>query len=147
MARLEFSASVVVKTTPARAFDYFADHRHVAEVLDGVKRWEPLGAKTKGVGARYDVEMTALGVPLHNVLRLSRWRRPREIAWVSESGLLEQEGGFEFTERDGGVQIRLHIAYEPPGSIVGAAVARRMDGMVRERLQRALERIKDRLES
>jgi uncharacterized membrane protein len=147
VARLEFSAGVTVKAAPDRAFDYFADYRHVAEVLEGVTRWEPLGGKTTGVGARYQVEMTAFGIPLKNVLRLSRWARPREIAWVSESGLVKQEGGFRFREVAGGVRIELRIAYEPPASVIGAAVARRMDGLVRHRLERALEGIREVLEA
>lgn len=147
MAKLDFSAEVSVKATPERAFDYFADHRHVAEVLEGVSRWDPIGTKTTGVGARYTVEMTAFGIPLKNVLRLSRWRRPQEIAWVSESGLIKQEGGFRFREIDGGVRIKLRIAYEPPGWVIGMAVARQMDGLVRRRLERALERIREVLEA
>src|ERR1700693_3999994 len=103
MAKLEFTAEVTVKCPPERAFDYFADHRHVAAVLDGVSRWEPAGTKTKGVAARYEVEMKALGLPLKSVLRLNRWRRPHEIGWVSESGLIRQEGGLSFTPLKGGV--------------------------------------------
>ncbi len=147
MARLEFAASVTVKSTPERAFDYFADYHHVADVLEGVSRWEPAGTKTTGVGARYSVEMTAFGVPLKNVLRLDRWQRPREIGWVSESGLIKQEGGFKFREVAGGVRIELSIAYQPPASVIGAAVAHRMDGLVRTRLEHALERIRDVLEA
>lgn len=147
VARLEFRAGVTVKTTPERAFDYFADHRHVAEVLEGVSRWEPIGPRSKGIGARYQVEMVALGLPLKNVLRLDRWRRPYEIGWVSESGLVKQEGGFTFREVAGGVRIELRIVYEPPASVIGAAVARRMDGLIRLRLERALEQIRDVLEA
>lgn len=147
MSKLDFSAAVTVKTPPERAFDYFADHRHVAAVLEGVSRWEPIGARTKGVGARYNVAMTAFGIPLKNVLRLSRWRRPEEIAWVSESGLIKQEGGFRFRKVPDGVRVELRIAYEPPASVIGAAVARRMDGLVRRRLEIALERIRDLLEA
>jgi polyketide cyclase/dehydrase/lipid transport protein len=147
VARLEFSVGITVKTTPEAAFDYFADYRHVADVLEGVSRWEPMGARTTGAGARYRVEMTAFGIPLKNVLRLDRWQRPREIAWVSESGLIKQDGGFRFREVAGGVRIELRIAYEPPASVIGAAAARRMDGLVRHRLERALERIRDVLEA
>jgi ribosome-associated toxin RatA of RatAB toxin-antitoxin module len=147
VAKLEFEAAIDVRTTPERAFDYFADHRHVAEVLEGVTRWEPIGAKSRGVGARYEVEMVSFGVPLRNILRLNRWRRPEAIGWVSESGLIKQEGGFTFRPTDGGVRIELRIAYEPPGSFVGAAVSRRFDGAVRRRLQQALERIRAALES
>jgi uncharacterized membrane protein len=146
MARLEFTAEVTARCPPERAFDYFADHRHVAAVLDGVSRWEPIGAKTQGVGARYNVEIVALGVPLRSVLRLNRWQRPHAIGWVSESGLIKQEGGFTFKKVSAGVHIELRIAYEPPASFLGAAIARRMDWMVRGRLERALDRIRYPLE-
>lgn len=147
MSRLEFSASVDVNVPPERAFDYFADHRHVAEVLRGVTRWEPIGRRSAGVGARYDVELVALGFPLRSVLRLNRWRRPHEIAWVSESGVVNQEGGFTFTKVPEGVRIELRIAYEPPAAALGAAIAKRMDWVVRNQLQRALERVRDTLEA
>ena len=148
MPKLELSVPVTVATTPERAFDYFADHRHVARVLEGISRWEPVGAQTQGVGARYAVEMSALGFPLRSVLRLDRWRRPHEIGWISESGLVKQEGGFTFTKvAPGSVKIGLRIAYEPPASVIGAAVARRLEGMVRRRLERALERIRESLET
>jgi uncharacterized membrane protein len=147
MARREFSAAVTIKGSPERAFDYFADHRHVAAVLEGISEWKPLGPQSRGIGARYEVEMVALGFPLKSVLRIDRWRRPHEIGWVSESGLIKQEGGFIFSEREEGVHIVLRIAYTPPASILGAAVAGRLDGVVRRRLQSALERIRELLEA
>lgn len=147
MPGLEFTASVVVHTSPELAFDYFADHRHVAKVLEGVTRWEPIGSHSTGIGARYNVELMAMGFPLRNVLRLNRWRRPHEIGWVSESGVIKQEGGFTFTAVPEGVRVELRIAYVPPASVVGALVARRMEGAIKQRLQRAMERIRDTLEA
>ena len=147
MARREFVAEVTINCSPERAFDYFADHRHVAAVLEGVSKWKPIGRQSEGVGARYEVEMLALGVPLKSVLRLNRWRRPQEIGWVSESGLVKQEGGFTFAETKGGVRIVLRIAYTPPAAMLGAAVAGRLDWVVKRRLQAALERIREVLET
>ncbi len=146
MARREFKAQVTVKVPPERAFDYFADYRHVASVLEGVSRWEPVGPKHSGLGARFKVEMQALGMPLRNVLRLDRWRRPNEIGWVSESGVIKQEGGFTFKTVKEGVRIELRIAYEPPASFFGGAIAGRLDWVIRGRLQKALERIRDLLQ-
>jgi len=146
MALLEFESSVEVRTTPERAFEYFADYHHVADVVEGVTRWAPIGSRDRGVGARYDVEMVTFGVPLKNVLRLIEWETPEAIGWVSESGLVKQEGGFRFTRTDDGVRIDLRIAYEPPASVFGAAIARRFDGAIRARLRRALSRIRDVLE-
>ncbi len=128
MPELEFAATVVVHTSPEHAFDYFADHPHVAKV-------------------RYNVELVAMGFPLRSVLRLNRWRRPHEIGWVSESGVIKQEGGFTFTAVPEGVRVELRIAYVPPASVVGALVAGRLEGAVQERLQRAMDRIRDTLEA
>jgi uncharacterized membrane protein len=147
MARLQFSAAVTVRCPPKRAFDYFADHRHVAKVLEGVTRWEPIGEQTEGVGARYNVEIKALGFPLKNVLRLDRWESPREIGWVSESGLIKQEGGFTFKKDQQGVRIELRIVYIPPAGFLGAAIATQLDSTVRHRLKEALEKIRDTLET
>jgi len=145
--RREFASSVDIRCTPEKAFDYFADYRHVAAVLKGINRWEPIGARTHGVGARYSVELQAIGIPLRSVLRIDRWRRPHEIGWVSESGLIKQEGGFTFVPRPAGVRITLRIAYSPPGWAIGAAVGKRLDFVVRDRLHAAMEEIKDVLES
>ena len=147
MGQREFSADVTINCSPERAFDYFADHRHVAAVLDGISKWDPIGEKSQGVGARYDVEMVALGFPLKSTLRLNRWRRPHEIGWVSETGLIKQEGGFTFTKVKAGVHIVLRIAYTPPAAMLGADIAGRMDWLVKGRLQTALERIRTTLES
>jgi uncharacterized membrane protein len=147
LPKLELSIPVVVACTPEHAFDYFADYNHVALVLEGVSRWEPLGAQTQGEGARYTVEMLALGFPLRTVLRLNRWRRPQVIGWISESGLIKQEGGFTFTKVPKGVRIVLDIAYIPPASFLGAAVAHQLDGFVRRRLTLAMDRIRVTLET
>ena len=147
MARREFTAEVTVRVQPEGAFDYFADYRHVAAVLEGVSRWEPVGKKTTGLGARFNVEMQALGMPLRSVLRLNRWRRPHEIGWISESGLIKQEGGFAFKKVRQGVRVELTILYAPPAGHLGAAIARQLDSAVRRRLELALEKIRDKLEA
>jgi Polyketide cyclase / dehydrase and lipid transport len=146
LPKLELSVPITVACTPERAFDWFADYHHVAHVLEGVSRWEPIGEQTQGVGARYAVELRALGFPLRSVLRLNRWRRPHATGWESESGLVKQEGGFTFVRLAKGVRIVLHITYEPPASFVGAAVARRLDGLIRRRLVVAMERVRATLE-
>src|SRR5258708_14198886 len=104
MARFEFKSAVTVKASPERAFDYFADHRNVAEVLDGVSKWEPVGTKTRGVGARYNGDLVAFGLPLESVLGLNRCERPEDIGWVSESGLSKQDGGVRFEKVTAGVR-------------------------------------------
>jgi uncharacterized membrane protein len=139
----EFTARVVAESTPRQAFDFVADYRNVPRVLDGVTRWEPLSRQTRGVGARFEVEMRILGLPLQNVLVLDVWKEPESIGWRSESGLVEQRGHWTFTPIAGGTEIQLRIAYTPPGGPLGSLVAGGAAGTVRRRLEKALSRMRD----
>jgi uncharacterized membrane protein len=147
MAVRRFSARTVIARPPAEVFAWVANPGNVALVLEGIDRWEPLDARTSGVGARFDVSMRALGFPLENVLMLDRWDEPRAIGWRSESGLVAQSGGWRFEPRGDDTEVTLTIGYEPPGGALGGLLAARVDGAVRERLRRALERMRDRLEA
>lgn len=146
MGARRFAASTVIARDPADVFAWVADYRNVPRVLEGVDRWEPLGDRTRGRGARFDVSMRALGVPLENVLVLDTWDEPWAIGWRSESGLVPQAGGWRFEPQPGGTRVVLTIAYEPPGGALGALLSGRVDGLVRGRLQGALERMKALLE-
>src|SRR5207237_10158367 len=106
-----------------------------------------VGRRRRGTGACCRAAMRGLAVPLRSVLRWNRWRRPREMGWITEPGLIEQQGGFTQHEAPPGVRIELRIAYEPPASVLGAAIAKRLDWLVRQRMEHALERIRQNLES
>jgi uncharacterized membrane protein len=147
MAEQRFSAEIVVACSPQAVFDWVADYQHVAEVLEGVSRWEPLQRETRGRGARFNVAMSALGLPLESVLVLDAWEEPRRIGWRSVSGLIEQSGRWQFEPNGEGTRVSLSIGYVPPLGMVGRMVASEVDALVRARLQRALERMKRLLES
>lgn len=135
----EFEIKRRLSTSPEKAFAFVADYRNVPRVLEGVSRWEPLSKQTTGSGARFEVEMKTLGVPLGNVLVLDSWEPGRRIGWRSQSGLIEQRGGWTFHPRQGGTEVTLKIAYRPPGAALGNLLAGRVDSLVRSRLARALE--------
>jgi uncharacterized membrane protein len=143
----EFSASVRIACTPQQAFDLVADYRNARRVLEGVTRWEPVDHRTRGAGTRWNVEMRTFGVPLSNRLLIDRWDEPRAIGWHSESGLIGQRGGWSFRPVGAETEATLRIAYEPPGAAVGNLLASRTDAVVRRRLQRALEAMKELLEA
>src|SRR3979490_1196811 len=114
MADRTFSASVWIAREPEAVFDWVADYRHVAQVLEGVERWDPLPREARGRGARFSVSMSALGFPLENVLVLDVWDEPRAIGWRSESGLLQQNGRWEFRPRQEGTDGPPTTRHHPP---------------------------------
>ena len=141
-----FSARVQVDRPPEVAFEWVSDYQNAASVLEGVTRWKPIGFKTRGAGARFDVAMRALGFPLENVLVIDTWQEPHAIAWHSEAGAIPQTGGWTFDEQNGGTEVTLTIAYQPPAGQVGAAVAGHVDSAVRRRLEKALQKMKREVE-
>ena len=143
----EFRARRQIAALPETLFDFVADHRNVPLVLEGVTRWQPLSARSQGIGARFDVEMSAAGLPLGGILVLDRWDRPHEIGWKSESGLVRQVGRWRFTGAAAGTWVELAITYRPPGAALGGLVAAGLEGVVRRRLERALERMAELLEA
>jgi uncharacterized membrane protein len=147
MAEQRFSAEIVVACPPPAVFDWVADYHHVAEVLEGVSRWEPLQREARGRGARFDVAMSALGLPLESILVLDEWEEPHRIGWRSESGLIEQSGRWQFEPSGSGTRVSLSIGYVPPLGVIGRMVAGEVDALVRVRLRGALERMKRFLES
>jgi len=147
MAERRFSAQVSVDRSPEAAFEWVSDYHNAARVLDGVTRWRPVGFKTRGAGARFDVAMRALGVPLENELVIDTWQEPHAIAWHSQKGLIQQAGAWTFRQRNGSTEVTLSIVYEPPAGQMGAAVAARVDDAVRRRLVKGLQRMKREVEA
>ena len=143
MATRRFEARTFIPAPAAEAFDWIADYRNVPRVLDGVTRWEPLGRKTRGKGARFDVEMRTLGVPLTSELELVEWDRPRRLAWRSSGGLISQEGAWTITDARGGATVQLAIEYVPPAAALGNLLAGPVERAARNRLQSALDRMAD----
>jgi uncharacterized membrane protein len=136
-----FEASTFIGAPPEAAFAWIADYRNVPRVLDGVSRWDPLSRKTRGVGARFHVEMHTLGVPLNSELELTEWRPPRRIAWTSRGGLIHQDGAWTLEPEAGGVRVHLMIEYVPPAAAVGNLLAGPVERLARGRLQKALDRM------
>lgn len=135
-----------MRASPEAAFDWIADYHHVRSVLEGVTRWEPVTARTSGVGARFDVEMRTLGVPLTSELEIVEWTRPHRLAWSSRGGLIKQEGAWTIVKRLGGIEVSLAIEYVPPAAAIGNLLAGPVEGLARQRLQKALERMAEVLE-
>ena len=110
-------------------------------------RWEPAGRRTRGTGSEWDVEMRTLGIPLENRLVIDRWEEPRELGWHSVAGLIRQRGLWTFSRSGAGTVVTLMIAYEPPGAALGNLLAGPADRVVRRRLERALEEMRELLEA
>ncbi len=128
-------------------FDWVADYRNVPRVMEGVSEWRPLGKRAEGVGARYQVELGKLPIPLRARLAIVEWKRPEAIAWTTESSPVSNGGRWSFRPAAAGTRVQLAVSYQPPAGAVGNFLAARVEGIVRTRIAAALDRMKDELEA
>src|SRR5207302_2302686 len=147
VATRSLSASVRIGRPPTAVFDWVADHRHVQQVMEGVREWRPIGRQATGVGARYRVEVDAVVVPLRAVLEIVEWERPRAIGWTTESSPVSNGGRWTFRRVKGGTEVELKVSYDPPAGAVGNFLASRVEGIVEERVLEALQKMRRKLEA
>jgi uncharacterized membrane protein len=140
------TATVVVERRPGDVFDWVADYRNVPRVLDGVQRWEPVGDQSEGIGAVFDVRIGVLAIGLGIRLQLTEWDRPRGIAFRSATAGITADGRWRFRPHVRGTEVSLTIAYRLPGGGLGDFVARRIEGLMRARVLKALDRMKAAIE-
>ena len=140
------SATVFVERRPEDVFDWVADYRNVSRVLDGVQRWEPVGDQSEGVGAVFDVRIGVLAIGLGIRLRITEWDRPRSIAFRSATAGITADGWWRLRPHARGTEVSLTIAYRLPGGGLGDFVARRIEGLMRARVLKALDRMKAAIE-
>jgi uncharacterized membrane protein len=117
----------------------------VAQVMEGVSEWRPLGTQAEGAGARYQVVVGGLPVPLRATLVIVEWERPNAIGWASEKSPVDNRGRWSFRRVRAGTEIQLAISYQPPAGAVGNFLAARVESILRDRIVRALDRMQERL--
>ncbi|MFZ0218224.1 MAG: SRPBCC family protein [Candidatus Dormiibacterota bacterium] len=142
--RLE--VGIVIGRLPEEVFAWLSDYRHAARALDGVRRWEPLGKRTRGVGTRFAVEMATLGFAVATELEIDRWEVPSTLGWHAVGGPVRVQGLWRLEPHPAGTDVRLAIDYEPPGGALGALGARSLERIGRHRLHSGLEVMRDALE-
>jgi len=114
--------------------------------MAGISAWRPLGEQAEGVGARYQVELGELPIPLRARLVIIEWKRPEAIAWTTEASPVTNRGRWTFQPRKGGTDVELAVTYQPPAGMLGNIVASGIEGIVRSRISTALDRMKETLE-
>jgi uncharacterized membrane protein len=115
--------------------------------MAGIREWRPLGEQAEGVGARYQVELGGLPIPLHARLVIIEWKRPKTIAWSTESSPVRNRGRWTLRARATGTEVELAVTYQPPAGGLGNILAAGVEGVVRGRISEALDRMKEELES
>lgn len=114
---MRLRAEVTIDAPPAAVWRFVGDPRGQLRFWTGLTRYEPVGRRLTGVGARYRVLMRLGSADVGSLIELVEWQPPAELAWTSVSGV-DMRGRFRLRGRDGDrrTRVELRLAYGIAGA-------------------------------
>ena len=137
-------AERIVVSAPSHAvWAFVTDPARYLHFMSGVTRWEIIGERDRGLGARYRTLMRVGSAEVGGVVEIVEWKEPCDLAWTSVTGV-DQRGRWRLREREfGRTQVEMRLAYGVAGSGLGGWLAEKIAApMVRDHLRRSLRQLK-----
>jgi len=136
---VEARSDVTVPAPAAEVFDVVSDINH-ATWLPAVRGLRHVGGPKKGVGARYEVEVGALGRHLRGVLVCTEMTPPKRIVLTLEEGIQLRIQVVVRAVR-GGCNVDIAAVYSVGSGPFSGAVERASQGAARREVARACEQL------
>jgi uncharacterized membrane protein len=126
-------------------FAYVDDHRNTTNYMQNLTKWAPVGSKTHGKGAKFQVAMKAGPMTLSSVVDITTWTQNRSIGWTSLEGF-KQKGRWSFAKDGDGTEATFDMEYELPGGIAGRMVSRVAEPIVRGNIEKSVRNLRSQVE-
>jgi uncharacterized membrane protein len=126
-------------------FAFVDDHRNTTKYMKDLTKWAPVGSKTHGKGAQFQVAMKAGPMTLSSVVDITTWTENRAIGWKSIEGF-KQTGKWTFKPSAGGTEATFDMDYELPGGIAGRMASRLADPVVRGNIEASVRNLRSQVE-
>ena len=133
---------------PAEAIWAFVDDpARYLHFMSGITRWEVVGDRPTGIGARYRMLMHVGSAEVGGLIEVVEHDPECDMAWVSIVGI-DQRGRWRLRQRrDGVTRVELRLSYGVAGSGVFGWVAEHVAApTVRGHLRRSLQQLKRQVE-
>ena len=136
---VEAQSDVTLPVPPREAFAAISDLEH-ADWLPAVRGLRHVGGPRKGVGARYEVEVGAMGRHLRGVLVCEELTPPKRMVMALDGGLeLTIEAAVRAVR--GGCRVDISARYSVGSGLLAAALERSSQGAARREVARACEQL------
>ena len=116
---MRVNESVEISAPPEAVFEYIADPENYLRFLSGVTRWEVVGEKSSGLGARYRVLFRVGAAEVGGLIEMVEWDEPFDIAWHSVTGV-DQRGRWRIRDED---DERSKVEFRFAYGVIGGGVA------------------------
>ncbi len=112
---MRLSESVQVSAPPQAVWDFLAEPDNYLRFMSGVTRWEVVGDKRSGLGARYRMLLRVGAAEVGGLIEMVEFAEPNDMAWTSVTGV-DQRGRWRIRDaRDGRARVEFRYAYGVAG--------------------------------
>ena len=142
MARVE--GEIIINRSVDEVFDFVADERNEPRYNPHMIRAEQISDGPIGLGTRFHTELKTMGQTMPMVVEFTSFERPRRLASVTRSSMMETEGALTFEHVPAGTRMRWSWDVRPRGALklmtpfVGE-IGRRQEQRIWAALKRLLE--------
>jgi uncharacterized membrane protein len=139
--------STVISAPPKLIWDYLQDPDNALRYMSGVTRWEVVGERRSGLGARYRMLMKVGSAEMGGLLEIVECSAERDLAWSSVTGV-DQRGRWRLREVGGGrTRVEFRFAYGVAGAGITGYISERVAApSVRRNVRRSLQQLRTEVE-
>jgi uncharacterized membrane protein len=149
---MRVGAAIDVSAPADAVWAFVDDPARYLHFMSGITRWEVVGERPSGLGARYRVLMHVGSAEVGGLVEVVEHEPGRDMAWTSVVGI-DQRGRWRLREHRRGAglspvtRVELRLSYGVAGSGVFGWIAERIAGpTVRGHLRRSLQQLKRQVE-
>ena len=144
---MRIDQSVDISAPPQTVWDYLADPENYLRFMSGITRWEVVGDRPNGLGARYRILLRVGAAEVGGLIEVVEWDEPYDQAWHSVTGV-DHRGRWRIRELDdGSSKVEFRFAYGVVGGgIAGLITEVASAPIVRGQMRRTLGQLKRQVE-
>jgi hypothetical protein len=135
---------IVINRPVDEVFDFVADECNEPRYNPHMLRAEQISEAATGLGTRFRTDLRTMGQTMTMIVEFTACERPRRLASVTRSSMMQTEGALTFDPVAGGTRMRWSWEVRPRGvlkmiaPLVGV-IGRRQERRVWGNLKRLLE--------
>jgi uncharacterized membrane protein len=145
---MRVESKIEITAPPELVWEYVSDPSRYLHFMSGVTRWEVVGTKRTGIGARYRMLLRVGSAEVGGLIEVVEFIRDADLAWTSITGI-DQRGRWRLRPgREGRSTITtLRLSYGVAGSGISGWIAEQVAApSVRGHLRRSLQQLKRQVE-
>ena len=145
---MRVESKIEISAPPALVWGYVSGPSRYLDFMSGITRWEVVGSKRSGLGARYRMLLRVGSAEVGGLIEVVEFSRDADLAWTSITGV-DQRGRWRLRAGNDGrsTVTTLRLSYGVAGSGISGWLAEQIAApSVRGHLRRSLQQLKRQVE-